>query len=138
MELDRATIQDRVITVLAEAAVLPREDVADLRTNLREDIGMDSMDYVELITVLERELGRQVEREELAFIRTVGDLVDLVCRLAGLPDAAGVSGDGHRGQPLGDGSGRERRLLLEDAEVVGEHRPADVGALPGRLDGGVQ
>lgn len=88
MELDRDTIEERVVTLLAHAAVLPREDVADPRTNLREDIGMDSMDYVELITVLERELGRQVDREELAYIRTVGDLVDFVCKLAGVPEPA--------------------------------------------------
>jgi acyl carrier protein len=89
--MDRAETQDRVITLLAEAVVVPREDVSDLRTNLREDLGMDSMDYVDLITVLERELGRQVEREDLAYVRTVGDVVDLVWQLtqAQSPSTAG-------------------------------------------------
>jgi acyl carrier protein len=79
--VDRAQVQERVITLLAQAVVVPREDVEDLRTNLREELGMDSMDYVELITVLERELGEQVQREDLAYVRTVGDCVDLVCQL---------------------------------------------------------
>ena len=86
--MDRVQLQDRVITLLAEALVLPREDVAALHTNLREDLGMDSMDYIDLITLLEQELGRRVEREELAYVHTVGDVVDLVCQLGGLAPAA--------------------------------------------------
>jgi acyl carrier protein len=77
--MDRAEIAERVKTLLAEAVVLPREDVEDPRTSLREDLGVDSMDYIELITLLERELGQQVEREQLAYVRTVGDVIDLVC-----------------------------------------------------------
>jgi acyl carrier protein len=87
-DLDRAQIEELVITLLAEAVVMPRQDVADLRTNIREDLGMDSMDYVDLITVLERELGQRVEREQLAYVRTVGDVVDLVCELTAKRDAA--------------------------------------------------
>jgi acyl carrier protein len=86
--MDRAQIEERVVTLLAEAVVVPREDVADPRTNLREDLSMDSMDYVELITVLERDLGQRVEREQLSYVRTVGDVVDLVCELTAKRDAA--------------------------------------------------
>lgn len=86
--VDRAEIEERVITLLAEAVVVPREDVTDPRTNLREDLSMDSMDYVDLITVLERELGLRVEREQLAYVRTVGDVVDLACELVAKRDAA--------------------------------------------------
>lgn len=86
--MDRAQMEERVITLLAEAVVVPREDVADPRTNLREDLGIDSMEYVDLITVLERELGQRVEREQLAYVRTVGDVVDLVCDLVAKRDSA--------------------------------------------------
>lgn len=89
--MDRPYIEDRVVTVLAEAAVVPREDVADPNVDLREDLCMDSMDFVELITVLEQELGRRVEREELAYVNTVGDVVELVCRLADVADARGAA-----------------------------------------------
>ncbi|WP_369212397.1 acyl carrier protein [Streptomyces flavofungini] len=79
--MNREQIQERVITLVAEAVVVPREDVADPRTSLREDLGVDSMDYVDLITALERDLGQRVEREQLAYVRTVGDVVDLVAEL---------------------------------------------------------
>ncbi|MFE0138093.1 acyl carrier protein [Streptomyces sp. NPDC059037] len=84
-------LESRVITLLAEAVVMPREDVEDPRTNLREDLGLDSMDYVDLITVLERELGQRVEREQLAYVRTVGDVVDLVRTLASKRDGSQTS-----------------------------------------------
>jgi acyl carrier protein len=80
-EMDRAEIADRVKTLVAEAVVLSREEVEDPRTSLREDLGADSMDYIQLITVLERELGQHVEREQLAYVRTVGDVVEFVCDL---------------------------------------------------------
>jgi len=79
--MDRAEIADRVKTLVAEAVVLSREEVEDPRTSLREDLGADSMDYIQLITVLERELGQHVEREQLAYVRTVGDVVEFVCDL---------------------------------------------------------
>lgn len=79
---DKAAMADRVVTLLAQAAVVPREDLADPRTDLREELGMDSMDFIELITVLERELGRQVEREQLSYVHTVGDVIELVWELA--------------------------------------------------------
>ncbi|MBO0819741.1 MAG: acyl carrier protein [Nocardiopsaceae bacterium] len=88
--VDRDQVSDRIITLLAKAAVLPREDVEDPRTNLREDLGMDSMDFIELITVLERELGHQVEREQLSYVQTVGDVVDLVCELIAKRDESQV------------------------------------------------
>ncbi|MEU4970607.1 acyl carrier protein [Streptomyces smyrnaeus] len=87
---ERARIEDRVLTLLSQAAVVPREDIADPRTNLREEIGLDSMDFVELVTVLERELGRRVEREQLSYVRTVGDVVDLVYTLSKNADPAGA------------------------------------------------
>jgi acyl carrier protein len=87
---ERARVQDRVIGVLAEAVVLPREDVEDLHTSLREDLGMDSMDFVDLITLLEQELGRQIKREELAYVHTVGDVVELVFRFRGLSQESGA------------------------------------------------
>ncbi|AXK34854.1 acyl carrier protein [Streptomyces armeniacus] len=89
-QAERARVHDRVVALLSEAAVVPREDIEDPRTNLREEIGLDSMDFIELVTVLERELGRRVEREQLSYVRTVGDVVDLVCALIKEHDSAGA------------------------------------------------
>lgn len=56
--------------------------------NLELDLGLDSMQRVELLSRIESELGGHVEESQLAEIYTVRDLVDSVLQSA----ASGVSG----------------------------------------------
>jgi long-chain acyl-CoA synthetase len=49
------------------------------RDNLELDLGLDSMQRVELLAELERELGADVEDAAAAEVYTVRELVDLVC-----------------------------------------------------------
>ena len=45
--------------------------------NLELDLGLDSMQRVELLVALEQELGGSVEESRLAEVYTVRDLVDM-------------------------------------------------------------
>ena len=67
----------RALAVVKEAA---RNRVASIRPghNLELDLGLDSMQRVELLTALEQQLGGAVPEARLAEIYTVGDLVDAV------------------------------------------------------------
>ncbi|MGW4847908.1 acyl carrier protein [Nocardia brasiliensis] len=80
--MNRVEIEERVIALISETMALPVEEMSDPATNLREDLGMDSMDFVDLLVDLERRLGHRVDRELLVDIRTVGQVVDLVDDLA--------------------------------------------------------
>jgi len=60
--------------------------------NLELDLGLDSMQRVELLSRLEEELGGNVEESQLAEIYTVRDLVDAVLQSA----ASGAGGPGTR------------------------------------------
>ena len=51
--------------------------------NLELDLGLDSMQRVELLVALEQELGGDVEESHLAEIYTVRELVDAVLRERG-------------------------------------------------------
>jgi long-chain acyl-CoA synthetase len=51
--------------------------------NLELDLGLDSMQRVELLVALEQELGGDVEESRLSEIYTVGELVDEVLQSAG-------------------------------------------------------
>jgi acyl carrier protein len=44
-------------------------------TNLREDLGFDSLDAAELLTALHKETGRHLGVDSMADVTTVGDLV---------------------------------------------------------------
>jgi long-chain acyl-CoA synthetase len=74
--LDRPEVQ-RGLLVIHEAS---RSAPSNLRPthNLELDLGLDSMQRVELLTRLEEELGGNVEESQLAEIYTVRDLLDAV------------------------------------------------------------
>ncbi|HKD01230.1 MAG TPA: AMP-binding protein [Terriglobales bacterium] len=67
----------RGLPVLREAARTHPEKIRP-RDNLELDLGLDSMQRVELLVALEKELGGDVEESRLAEIYTVRELVDVV------------------------------------------------------------
>jgi len=74
--LDRPDVQ-RGLKIISEAA---RSGHGNLRPthNLELDLGLDSMQRVELLSRLEEELGGNVEESELTNVYTVKDLLDSV------------------------------------------------------------
>ena len=74
--LNKATVQ-QAIKVIRGAARNHRKDI-NPRDNLELDLGLDSMQRIELLVVLEQEFGGQMEESRLAEIYTVRELVDAV------------------------------------------------------------
>jgi long-chain acyl-CoA synthetase len=88
--LDQPGVQ-QALKIVREAA---RTAPPTLRPthNLELDLGLDSMQRVELLSRIEEQLGGDVEESELAGIYTVRDLVDAVLQSA----ASGAGGPGTR------------------------------------------
>jgi len=88
--LDQPDVQ-RALKIVREAA---RTAPPTLRPahNLELDLGLDSMQRVELLSRIEEQLGGDVEESQLAGIYTVRDLVDAVLQSA----ASGAGGPGTR------------------------------------------
>jgi len=88
--LDEPDVQ-RALKIVREAA---RTAPPTLRPthNLELDLGLDSMQRVELLSQIEEQLGGDVEESQLAEIYTVRDLVDSVLQSA----ASGAGGPGTR------------------------------------------
>ena len=78
---DRAWLElpevQRALTVIREASANEPESVRP-DDNLELDLGLDSLQRVELLTALEQELGGDVEESSLSEIYTVRALVDAV------------------------------------------------------------
>ncbi len=64
------------------AVQLGRRRVA-LDDRLVEDLGVESVDRVNLVAAAEDRWSIEIEEEEIAALRTVGDLLDLVRRRSG-------------------------------------------------------
>jgi long-chain acyl-CoA synthetase len=105
--LDQPDVQ-RALQIIREAS---RSAPPTLRPthNLELDLGLDSMQRVELLSHLEEQLGGNVEESQLAGIYTVRDLVDAVLQSA----ASGAGGPGTRPAFAG-----WKAILAEDPDAV--------------------
>jgi long-chain acyl-CoA synthetase len=74
--LEREDVE-RALTIVRESA-RNKLDVVHPTYNLELDLGLDSMQRVELLTALEQQLGGDVPESQLAEIYSVRDLVDAV------------------------------------------------------------
>lgn len=67
-------LYDRIETILIETFKVPEDDIRPDATF--ESLELDSLDLVELMMVIEEELGVRIEDDEAEEIRTVADAVD--------------------------------------------------------------
>jgi long-chain acyl-CoA synthetase len=72
----------RALAILRESARNPLDQIRPAH-NLELDLGLDSMQRVELLTALEQQLGGDVPESRLAEIYSVRDLVDAILESAG-------------------------------------------------------
>ena len=75
---ERQAIERRVRELVAE--ILELDDVANVRPDyrLREDLGMDSLGSMELLSRISEELELDLDMESAMDIRTVGDATRFV------------------------------------------------------------
>ncbi len=67
-------MEEKIINLIAEKLNKKKEQIT-LKTNLVEDLGADSLDVVELIMTFEDEFGVSLPDEDVAKMKTVGDVV---------------------------------------------------------------
>ena len=72
-----ATIQDKARALIASKMKLDEKEIT-LEKHLFNDLGADSLDFVELSMMLEREFNVKFSEDEMANAKTVGDLYELI------------------------------------------------------------
>src|SRR5271163_4308838 len=92
----RETLRSKLLSLLeeemGESFELPQDD-----QDLRETLGLDSVDLVGLVMRIEREFHVRLASEELGLVKQVGDLLDLMeTKLASAahPVSSGPAGSG--------------------------------------------
>jgi acyl carrier protein len=74
---DRMQIRTTLIDLLEADTGETFKDIKD-EDNIREGLGLDSVDVVSVVSQIERKLQMRLSHEELMTIVTVGDLLDLI------------------------------------------------------------
>jgi acyl carrier protein len=70
-------IEDKVRDILVDVLIVDETEVTP-GANLREELGADSLDVVEIGIKLEEEFGFEIDDEEGDKLKTVSDIVKLV------------------------------------------------------------
>jgi acyl carrier protein len=84
---DRASIRQTLIELLEADTGEKHETLAE-DLNLREGLGLDSVDVVSLVSQIERRFHIRMSQEELEKLSTVASLLDLLeAKLAAAPAA---------------------------------------------------
>ena len=64
--------------ILVERVGLPADDIPDELTTTFEELGLDSLAFMEIALAVEQEYGLQVDEEDADRILTFGDALDYV------------------------------------------------------------
>lgn len=73
----RGTLRSTLVNLLEEEMGEPYPELAD-EQEIREGLGLDSVDVVGLVMRIEQSFRVRLSSEELAEVRRVGDLLDLL------------------------------------------------------------
>ncbi len=80
--MEATGFEGRVKQILTKRVGIPPEEI-QLDAKLVDDLGLDSVDLVELTIAAEREFNIEISDEQMKEILTVGDVVTLMKRLVG-------------------------------------------------------
>jgi acyl carrier protein len=72
-----ATIQDKTRALISSKMKIDESEITEEK-HLFNDLGADSLDFVELCMTLEGEFNVKFSEEDMANVKTVGDLYKLI------------------------------------------------------------
>ena len=75
--MDSTEIYNLISTFFVEQFEIPKDKIKP-NANLFKDLGMDSIDALDMVGMLESQIDLDVNVDELTHIRTVQDVVDFV------------------------------------------------------------
>ncbi|MBT4838821.1 MAG: acyl carrier protein [Methylococcales bacterium] len=82
--LSKEQITQQVITTLTETFDLDQNMVTP-DASLYEDLDLDSIDAIDLIVKLEKEINRKINANDFKHIRTVNDIIETLEKLLNQP-----------------------------------------------------
>lgn len=75
--MERKEIEEKVKAFLIDELKVEEEKIAP-EALLKEDIGIDSLDFVDIVVIVERTFGFKIKPEEMAGVKTLSDFCDYI------------------------------------------------------------
>ena len=75
--MERKEIEEKVKAFLIDELEVEEEKIAP-EALLKEDIGIDSLDFVDIVVIVERTFGFKIKPEKMAGVKTLSDFCDYI------------------------------------------------------------
>ena len=75
--MERKEIEEKVKAFLIDELEVDEEKIAP-EALLKDDIGIDSLDFVDIVVIVERTFGFKLKPEEMADVKTLNDFCDYI------------------------------------------------------------
>ncbi len=75
--MDRSQIKEVVKSFLIDEFEIEESVITD-DAHLMDDLGLESLDFVDIVVIIEEEFGFKVKREEMKDVRVLNDLYDYI------------------------------------------------------------
>ena len=75
--MDRQEIEEKVREFLIEDLEIDEEKIQP-EARLKEDIGIDSLDFVDIVVIVEKKFGFKIKTEDMAKVKTFNDFSDYI------------------------------------------------------------
>ena len=75
--MSRQEIEEKVRNFLIEDLEIEEEKIAP-EARLKEDMGIDSLDFVDIVVIVEKNFGFKIKAEEMAGITTLTQFCDYI------------------------------------------------------------
>ena len=74
-------VREQIETIISDVVGIEIIDMKEDDTNLRDDLGFDSLDFVEVIMHIEKDLNIVIDDDDAENVETIKDLENLVSKL---------------------------------------------------------
>ena len=75
--MERQEIEEKVRTFLIDDLEIDEEKIQP-EARLKEDIGIDSLDFVDIVVIVEKKFGFKIKTEEMANVKTFNQFCDYI------------------------------------------------------------
>lgn len=78
-------MRDKIKSIIAQSLGIEITDI-DETSLLREDLGLDASELTEIVEAIKTQLSVEIEEDEMAEVRTVGDFIEWIGQYTSLGD----------------------------------------------------
>jgi acyl carrier protein len=75
--MDRTEIEEKIAGFLVEDLEIEEEKICP-EALLKDDLGIDSLDFVDIVVIVEKKFGFKIKPDEMAGVKTLNQFCDYI------------------------------------------------------------